>query len=61
MPVGIYSAPLKQIACELFHSSMSDDSNYDLTWRVLSSPKTTVNLLLSSYLLAHHKMFISGY
>lgn len=38
-PVGIYSAPLKQIVYELQPSSNSDDSNFELTWRELSSAK----------------------
>ena len=59
MPIGIYSVPLKQIACELPHNLRSCDFNYDMTWRELSSPKTMVNPLFSSYLVVHsYKLFI---
>lgn len=40
-PVGMYSAPLKQIAYELPPSSNSYDSNYELSWKELSSAKTS--------------------
>ncbi|ONK73416.1 uncharacterized protein A4U43_C04F31270 [Asparagus officinalis] len=40
LPIGIYSAPLKQIATLLPHSSDSDDINSSLTWRELSSAKS---------------------
>ncbi|XP_073111690.1 uncharacterized protein [Elaeis guineensis] len=38
-PVGMYSAPLEQIACELPPSSNSYDPNYKLSWKELSSAK----------------------
>ncbi|XP_020672034.1 uncharacterized protein LOC110092030 [Dendrobium catenatum] len=39
-PVGIYSAPLKQIAYEVHPSSSSQSSCYDVTWRDLSAKRT---------------------
>lgn len=41
-PIGIYSAPLKEIAYEVRPGSSSHNSGFDLTWRDLSSAKRMV-------------------
>ncbi|XP_073000916.1 uncharacterized protein [Typha latifolia] len=41
-PIGICSAPLKQVACELPPTSDSYDANFQMTWRELASAKSMI-------------------